>query len=138
MNPPNVLQWSDRLGVGVPDLDGQHMLLVELVGEVHAAMSAGRGRAALEGLLLGLVEAARDHFLTEEMHLARAGYPDLAAHKTQHDGLLRRLEELHDRFLSGRLHLTVALATMLGNWFENHILTHDMKYVSHLAGNAHP
>lgn len=138
MSPPNMLHWTDRLCVGVPDLDEQHRALIKQVGEIQAAMSGGRGRRVLEGMLRNLLEATRDHFLIEETRLAQTGYPELAAHRAQHDGLLRRLEELHDRFLSTRFQLTVALVTMLGDWFETHILTHDLKYAPHLTGHSNP
>lgn len=138
MSPANVLQWNDRLSVGVPDLDGQHRGLIEQVGAIQSAMSGGRGRNVIEAMLRNLVEAARDHFLTEETQLAQAGYPDLELHRAQHDGLLRRLEELHGRFHSGPFQLTVALVTMLGEWIETHIVTYDLKYAPHLAGRSSP
>lgn len=41
------INWSDKLSVGVQQMDMQHKRLVELINELYEAMNSGKGNDVL-------------------------------------------------------------------------------------------
>jgi len=123
-----LILWSDKLSVGVKTIDEQHIVLIDAVNELHAAMMKGQGRAILGNLLGTLIVYTRSHFSTEETMLEAADYPGLAPHRVQHNELTKQVEEYAKRFKQGDLTLSNHLSNFLSDWLTNHILNTDKEY----------
>ena len=128
-----LIQWNDRFNVGVRSLDLQHRQLIDVLNELHAALSQGRGKDVLTGLLARLASYAWTHLQHEERLLAAHRYPDFAAHKAEHDSYLARMRELEARSHQGGTAVTLELMQFLKGWWTGHILESDRKYSAHLS-----
>ena len=84
------VNWNESWLIGVQEVDAQHKNLVSLLNQLHQAMSEGKGKDVLGGILDGLVSYTKAHFSTEERMLEKIGYPDLLEHKRQHIALTKR------------------------------------------------
>ncbi len=51
-----LMEWTDKLSVGVAALDEDHKKLVGMVNELYDAMLAGHGKEKLGRILDGLVQ----------------------------------------------------------------------------------
>ncbi len=120
--------WSDKLSVGVRSIDEQHIVLIDAVNELHAAMMKGQGRNILGNLLCTLLVYTRNHFSAEEAMMETANFPGLAQHRIQHHELAKQVEEYVERFKQGDLTLSNRLSNFLSDWLTNHILNTDMEY----------
>jgi hemerythrin len=82
------IEWSDALSVGVKEIDDQHKRLIEMLNELNNAIHGGWGKEARKNVLDKLIEYTREHFATEENIMSISGYPDIEAHKKQHENLI--------------------------------------------------
>jgi len=124
--------WNDSYSVGVMDIDAQHKRLVELVNELHDAMSLGKGRDTVGKTLDGLIDYTRTHFAFEEKLMAVHTYPAAAQHKIEHESLTRQVVELQGKFLTGQATVTLTVMKFLKDWLSNHILSVDKKFGAYL------
>ena len=122
------MTWNDKLSVGVETLDKQHVVLIETINELHAAMMKGQARAAAGQILHNLVDYTRDHFAAEEAMMEAAQYPALPAHRLVHRELTRQVEEYVGRYEKGDITLGVHLLNFLSDWLTKHIQGEDKKY----------
>jgi hemerythrin-like metal-binding protein len=131
------MQWSDKLSVSVAILDNDHKRLIELINELHDAMLAGRGKEALSKILDGLIAYTIEHFRREEGMLVNAEYPDLSAHRKEHEKLTQQVRDIQKKYLEGKsLMISMEVMTFLKDWLANHIQGTDKKYSVHLNGKG--
>ncbi len=124
-----LMVWNDKLSVGIAQFDEEHKQLVALVNELFDAVQAGRSKEALGGILDSLVAYTKSHFTNEEEHFARLGYPDLDAHKAEHDALASQVLEVQRKYHAGATAtLSMEVMNFLKNWLIKHIQGTDRKY----------
>ena len=83
------LRWSARFEMGVKSIDDEHKRLFALASAVPPGLAA---RSSIE--IAAFVEAAREHFVSEESILRSSGFPNLHEHRQYHLSLTRRAEDL--------------------------------------------
>lgn len=128
-----LMEWTEKLSVGVAALDEDHKKLVSMVNELYDAMLAGHGKEKLGPILDGLVKYTRFHFAREEKYFAQTGYPGSAAHKEQHDALTRQVLDVQQKYAAGATAtLSVDVMHFLKKWLVTHIQGSDQSYRLHL------
>ncbi len=128
-----LMNWTDKLSVGVGVLDEDHKKLVGMLNELYDAMQAGQGRDSLGRILGGLVQYTKFHFAREEKFFAQTGYPAAAPHKAEHDALTRQVLEVQQKYAAGAsATLSLDVMQFLKTWLINHIQGSDQKYRPHL------
>ncbi len=65
------MEWKDDYSVKVGKWDNHHKKIIDAINELHEAMSASKGKEALEGILNGLASYANSHFASEEEEMVR-------------------------------------------------------------------
>lgn len=131
-----MFEWLPQYSVQIRSIDGQHQNLFRLAGELYSAMSAGQGKAALSRVLDRLVQYTAVHFAFEERLMEQNGYPDLAAHRVEHQALTRQVLKFQTDFEAGKVAISVQLLHFLKNWLQNHIASSDQKYAPFLKAKA--
>jgi len=126
--PMPLIQWNDKFNVGVRTLDGQHRQLINIINELHEAMSKGQAKEVQASLLQRLGQYAAEHLNTEERMLNSNGYPDFVQHKAQHDNYIAKVRELEKQVGAGKLSLSVTLLPFLKDWWTGHIMKTDQQY----------
>jgi hemerythrin len=124
----NFVEWSDALSVGIEELDVQHRGLVALLNQLNDAIDHHHGNAAVGAILAQLDEYTRVHFAVEESLMRLLGYPQIDAHKREHERLTEQLAEFRGRFDAGKTALGFELMHFLKLWLTNHIMTSDQGY----------
>lgn len=119
------ITWSDSLSVGNTFIDKDHRRLVELVNELHDAMTAGRGKEVVGKTLAALIQYTAEHFRREEDEMARINYGQSLTHKQEHKKLVTHVLELQKKFADGKTMLTVEVSKFLKEWLVNHIMKTD-------------
>ena len=115
--------WSDKISVGSPAMDAQHMKLIELLNAL--AFDANPG--VVFDTVMRMFDYASVHFKEEEALLARIGYRELERQKSEHHAFLSKTTELAGQSL-GDPATSVKIATYLTTWLLHHIMEEDMKY----------
>jgi hemerythrin len=123
-----LIDWTEKLSVGVREFDSQHKKLIALINELHEAMRVGKGKDVLERTITELVSYTRIHFSAEERYLLAKNYADYANHKAQHDQLTQKVIDFQDQHKSGKVALSLPMMNFLKEWLTQHILNTDKKY----------
>jgi hemerythrin len=131
-----LMQWTDKLAVGVRECDEQHKKLVAMVNDLHDAMVSGKGKDVTGKILGDLIGYCGTHFGMEERLFKTHGYPEFTAHKKEHDDLTQKALALKKDFEAGKPVVTMELMTFLKNWLINHIMGTDKKYGPFLNGKG--
>ncbi len=122
------IDWTDQLSVHIRRIDDQHKKLISIVNTLFDAMSQGKAKEVMGKVLNELIQYTRTHFQTEERLMQQYGYPDLAAHKKEHDELTRTVLDLQDKYNKGAIMLSVETSNFLKAWLTQHIMGTDKKY----------
>jgi len=125
--------WKDEYSVQIRSIDAQHRNLFATAAELYSAMSAGQGKTACTRILDRLVQYTSVHFAHEERLMRQYNYPELAAHKAEHDALTKQVLQFQADFQGRRATLTVQLLQFLKDWPEKHIKGTDKRYVPCLS-----
>jgi len=122
------IEWRASLSVGVAAMDQQHQQLIALINQLADAMTQGKSKVALGGILDELVHYTVYHFADEEKLLAQRHYPELSTHQSDHIQLTTQVADYQSQFRAGKLALSFDLMNFLRDWLANHIQISDKKY----------
>ena len=132
------LEWSDRLSVGVPELDEDHRTLIQIINNLRGYKEGEMRPKDIDRCLKALVRYAEWHFAREERVMAACGYTSLPGHHEEHERFVAELAEVARKFRAdpeGASDLVgEELQGFLENWLIKHILVVDMDYKPVVAG----
>jgi len=132
----SLFQWSEAYSVGHPDIDSQHKRLFQLAEQLHAAMTAGKGKQVLSTTLGNLIAYTKRHFADEELLMQSNRYPFYQQHRAEHVALTEQVVRFQRSF-EGRAAISVELMQFLSKWLTHHIGSLDKKVGDHLRQQAH-
>ena len=127
-----LFEWNKSYELGIADIDSQHKKLVDIINELHEAMSKGKGREIINTVLESLIRYTKEHFSSEENYLEKCKYPELGNHQLEHKNFIDKLSEVENKQGSARIFLTIEIMEFLKDWLSNHILISDKKYIQYL------
>lgn len=119
------VEWKPKFSVGVERFDDDHRHLFSLLNQLHMSMAGWERNSALNLILKELVWYTQTHFRAEEVLMKRYGYPELAAHRAEHDRFTEQVIQFVAHFQSGRNEITVEVSDTLQEWLAQHILQSD-------------
>jgi hemerythrin len=126
-----MFEWSGKYSVGIGSIDAQHRNLFGMARELHAAMAAGRGKAAQSRILDRLVQYTATHFAHEERLMRLHDFPGREKHAAEHKALTEQVLKFQNDVRSGRAAITVQLLHFLRHWLRHHIQESDFSYAPH-------
>lgn len=120
--------WTDDLSVGVPELDDDHQVLIDLLNRVaDAGPSFGE-------VFSRLIDYVATHFEREERFMEGINYPDRDRHKRLHDAFSARIGSmLRDHAEQVFEPVDSQVADFLWDWLRAHIMVEDRKYAVWVA-----
>lgn len=121
-------KWTNRLEIGVREMDDEHKVLIDHMNRVYEANAAGHNKVEILESLRALLDYSKSHFADEEKYMDSIQYPELKVHKQAHEALIRRLEDDYRIFENGGKLLTEGFFSFLGFWLKTHIHAVDTKY----------
>lgn len=125
------LEWQSSYAVGLAELDEQHARLIEIINELHTAVtSTKRDPNFIKKLIVDLTRFATQHFVTEEKMMKTSQYPAMDKHIVEHREFIKKIQELHEDFKKSVVSLRPML-TFLNGWFVKHILEKDKDFAAY-------
>ncbi len=125
----SLLEWREEFRTGNASVDHEHRELIELINELHDALSrTARNREEI-GDFLGEIHARISaHFALEERLMREKDYADYPEHKADHDRLLNDIGDIMDDYDSDSFEdMEKDLSKRLHNWFSKHFSSLDVK-----------
>jgi len=124
----NLIEWTDKLSIGIEEIDEQHKVLVNLLNRLHAAIIQRNDTEVLEEILDELAQYTVIHFSVEESLMRIFNYPDYEEHKQHHKELTLQVVELKEKIRKEKLSISIEVLMFLRHWLTHHILVDDKKY----------
>jgi hemerythrin len=134
---PLLVAWSNEFELGMPEIDAQHQVLVDLINQVWAAIVLKPDREKALAILAELEKYTISHFAAEEIFMREIRYEQFPEHKGAHEEFVARIAEEKAKLLAG-LAITLDLVRFLKDWLINHILVSDMAYALEYKKRSEP
>lgn len=133
--PDDALVDDDRRAAALALVAQDHRSLATRWAAIVIAIEAGGDAASVREGIVGLIEAAREHFVNEEWAMRTIGWPDYLAHKAEHACLLRDAADMLKNFDSAFMPQDwPPLATYFRHWLASHHRRHDDALLTSLSG----
>jgi hemerythrin-like metal-binding protein len=133
-----MITWDPSMTAGVETVDVQHRQLIDWLNDLLSAMSQGRGRTEIEGLLDQLGNYAVTHFGHEEACMARYQCPVAAANAAAHKDFVATLTSFKAEYErdGATAHLVVRIESELMRWLTGHIKRTDTQLAACVRNRA--
>lgn len=141
------LVWSPEYESGTPQIDREHRALFDAANRVLAMLpaltspqTAAAARIAALAETQSLVKEVRRHFASEEAFLESWGWPDLDAHRAEHQRLIERATTLCAELRHGEPAMagSMLIDFLAREVVAGHILIHDRAYFPYAAAEGDP
>ena len=133
----NIMEWSDKLSIGIEAIDEQHKALIQRINHVSAALASNQGEKEVASTLDFLIKYTDYHFSKEEEYMKQYNYPGLQDQLDKHEALKIILTEMEEEFIEdgASKNLATSIDTFLVNWLIKHIEGMDLKFGQFLKEN---
>lgn len=121
------LEWTDALTLGLPMMDETHHEFVDLLTQVAKAPDDTLMQTWRE-----LVAHTEEHFAREDRWMLATGFASNNCHSSEHQVILKILQEIDKRGSAGRLADVRQVADELGDWFTQHAQAMDAALALHM------
>jgi hemerythrin len=122
-----VFEWDSSIALGISVIDEQHKALFGWINNLNEAIESGDGSAAAGEVIWKLITYVTEHFTEEELLMLSCNYPDLSAHRKEHDLFVERLREIQVNINDGH-EMGKNVLDFLGEWLVCHIKGTDQGY----------
>lgn len=132
-----LVEWNEKLSVGVSIIDDEHKKLVGMLNQLYDAMQTKQSDDALGRVFDGLVAYTAYHFEHEEALFAETGYAAVAEHEKEHADLTKQVLDVQRKYQEGATAtLSTEMLNFLRKWLLTHIMGSDRKFGPHLNANG--
>ena len=125
-----IISWKPEYSVGVAELDKHHQRLINMINELHLAMSNDRGQQLIRTIIKEMLDYAKMHFAIEEGYMRQCEYLGLLGHYREHENFIKKAQDLKQRSEGGEFVLSLEIIQFLSDWLKSHILETDKKYMA--------
>ena len=130
------LQWRPELLLNVAEIDRQHREMVDRAGRLQEAISEGQTQEQIRPMLSALIAFTEMHFNSEEAMMLAHGFDGHAAHRSEHQELLKQIHLVDEDLSSGCIDPCQALELFVQVWIEQHILSFDRQFAEFLKSKG--
>jgi hemerythrin-like metal-binding protein/PAS domain S-box-containing protein len=113
--------------VGFGAIDEDHQKLVDLVNQLHVAVTRGMVKSEVMKHLDQLVDYTAWHFRHEERLMQTNTYPDMDNHKAEHEALINQVNYIQQKFIDNDTNAPDELNSLIKSWLIDHIHKVDNK-----------
>jgi hemerythrin-like metal-binding protein len=127
--PMEPVQWSEKLSVGVEELDQQHQEIIKMLNHlISTSETVDTDSETISDILLEMTRYAQKHFKTEEKLMKAYNYPGLEEQKKEHRAYRIKTVDFSTAVTLRVEAVPEILLAYLFDWWIHHILDEDMKY----------
>lgn len=131
-----LLTWTEEMSVGVPLLDSDHKVLMDIINSIEDTARSPKQHAHLEESLQTLIQYTIKHFGREEKIMRACGYAALHSHLDEHLRFSFEIQGIVPRIRGGNDSKAVQkLLVYLRDWWNHHILIEDKAYRPYAEGH---
>ncbi len=128
------IHWSREYETDVASFDAHHMIFVNLLNSMYAALKDGekRERASVEDYIAMVDDFVSNHIKVEERLMQHYGYPAKDHHIGEHRQFMRNFAAFKAQLVSEKTKNILNLFLLLKDWFLHHELEQDRRLADFL------
>ena len=132
------LEWTEKIAVGVKLIDDQHKELFDRTNRLLETCKNGGSQEEVINSLSFLQDYVSKHLRDEEHLQEEHNYPEMEAHKEQHQIFLEKVALIKADIDSRGATLVNVMKTtnLFVSWLSKHISQEDKKLGDFLAGKV--
>jgi hemerythrin len=123
-----LFNFEQEFKLGIPEMDEEHIVLVNMLNEVHEFIRTGQKVKAGQYFKDTLAAYVATHFSDEEAFMEKIGYPQLNEHRTIHANYKQSVEEILPKIDALDDAAFRSALTDTYTWIINHIGKTDRRY----------
>ncbi len=135
-----MIEWTDDMSVGLPELDDDHKLIIAAINQLDANANDATRKDVVRQCLMRLRRYAEYHFAREEKVMAACAFPAIEVQKSEHRDFVKCVQEATRRFDAKPAEsaeiISQELLGFLRDWLRHHILIEDMAYRPYVEDNG--
>jgi len=121
-----IIEWNDKYGLGIDEIDREHIMWVDLYNALYRAAQAGADKDTLLRNFDEIVMHTRFHFTNEDAFMDEKGIAGAVEHKAQHVKMLKQMGELRQGLMEAENNeVAIESLIVLRDWLLQHILESD-------------
>ena len=121
----SMVKWNMHLFIGIDSIDQNHKHLVQLLNEAYDEFIMGIN---IEEIFIEELFQCMAHcFDCEESLMIETSYPNLSAHKAEHEVFTERFLVIGNNYQRGA-DTSIEILMFLNNWINHHIRETDTKF----------
>jgi hemerythrin-like metal-binding protein len=128
--------WTERFSVGIKEIDLQHRGLLDIKNQLIDSIEKENEWKTTSAILDSLINYAYNHFATEERYMKETEYPELSWHVGLHLEFIKKVFSLSQEVSLKGLEIQREMLTYLTEWYTNHVLGVDRKYMASLSAKG--
>lgn len=133
----SLVAWSDEFNLGMPEIDAQHSVLIDLINQVWVAVIKKPDREEALRIFGELEKYTITHFTAEEIFMREMDYNKFTEHKAAHEQFIARIAQEKTKIFAGHA-ITLEILQFLKDWLINHILVSDKEYSREYKKRSEP
>lgn len=128
------MEWSEKYEIGIEEIDKQHKHIITAINALEKAVMENKADDILNKVLRALNAYAKSHFDYEETLLENHGYPSLRLQLDEHAGFIIKIKEFGRELIESdsQKKLGMKICNFLREWFIDHIMEKDQRYLRFL------
>lgn len=135
--PMTFVTWSSEFETGIPFIDADHKLLVNLINQAHTCIKQQEETSVLSSVFTALFDYTEYHFSREEKMMELADYEGVTGHKKAHRYLAQQVADLERIFRTELGQVNARdVRNFLNSWLLEHIKDHDFRYLEACKDNV--
>ncbi len=123
-----LVEWNEKLSVGIEEIDEQHKVLVKLLNDLYGAIIQKNDAVVIDNILAELVQYTVVHFAVEESLMRIFDYPQYDEHRKHHLALTTQVLDIQKKVKAREETVSMDLLNFLRSWLTNHIMIEDKHY----------
>lgn len=125
----SLIEWKNGKSVSIYEIDAQHKKLFDLINQLNYALKKDEGNLVLTHIIKQFVLFAQLLFWTEEKYFDLYNYSKAIEHKAEHQHFITEIKNIKMDFDNGNIDFPERVLHFLKEWWKNHVLVEDVKYV---------
>ena len=127
-----IIRWGKRFVIGVPQIDGEHERLFQVLNEVYDHFLRQGHCQAVNARFAFFIEQLSAVFSVEEQCMYAHDYRKLQEHAAEHRQFLQKLATMQSGAEKESTVFSRFSFISIGNWLSLHILQADVKFAETL------